>query len=152
MKMKVLKPINILLTVLVIMLFSACGKTENSGDSISVGGFPSESEEVIDEKSDIDSLIDSLEVYGHKEPYEKLYSMSTDCENVPDLTGTWNRTNVQSFFSGEIVISDVNSSGFKFTADEYYYSHSGWMEGEAKFVTDKCAVAKYEDSVDDDEE
>lgn len=32
------------------------------------------------------------------------------------------------------------------------YSHSGWMEGEAKFVADKCAVAKYEDSVDDDEE
>ena len=44
MKMKVLKPINILLTVLVIMLFSACGKNENPGDSISVGGFPSESE------------------------------------------------------------------------------------------------------------
>lgn len=152
MKMKVLKPINILLTVLVIMLFSACGKNENPGDSISVGGFPSESEEVTDEKSDIDSLIDSLEVYGDKEPYEKLDSMSTGCENVPDLTGTWNRTNVHSSFSGEIVISDVNSSGFKFTADEYYYSHSGWLEGEAKFVADKCAVAKYEDSVDDDEE
>ena len=26
------------------------------------------------------------------------------------------------------------------------------MEGEAKFVTDKCAVAKYEDSIDNDEE
>ena len=74
MKKRVLKPINILLTVLVIMLFSACGKTENPGDSISVGGFPAESEEVTDEKNDIDSLIDSLEVYGDKEPYEKLYS------------------------------------------------------------------------------
>ena len=49
MKMKVLKPINILLTVLVIMLFSACDKNENLGDSISVGGFPSESEKVTDE-------------------------------------------------------------------------------------------------------
>ena len=88
MKKRVLKPINILLTVLVIMLFSACGKTENPGDSISVGGFPAESEEVTDEKNDIDSLIDSLEVYGDKEPYEKLYSMSTDCDNIPDLTGT----------------------------------------------------------------
>ena len=117
------------------------------------------SEEATDEKSDdspdqndIAALIASIEVYGDKEPYEKLYSMSSECENIPDVNGTWNRTNIHSSLSGEIVISDVNSSGFKFTADEYYYSHMGWMEGEAKFVTDKCAVAKYEDLIDDDEE
>ncbi|MGN0142087.1 MAG: hypothetical protein ACI4AD_07645 [Roseburia sp.] len=168
MKRQVLKRTNILLAVLVIMLFSACAKNENPGDQISVdelnseqmqSAYSLESEEVIDEKSDdsskkidIDSLIDSLEVYGNKEPYEKLYSMSTACDNIPDWIGIWNRTNIHSSFSGEIIISDVNSGGFKFTADECYYSHSGWMEGEAKFVTDKCAVAKYEDSIDDDEE
>ena len=161
MKKQVFKRISILCVVLVIMLFSACDKNDSTGDSSSVDELNSEqtqstnSIEVEDnssKKSDIDSLIDSLEVYGDKEPYEKLYSMSTDCDNIPNLTETWNRTNVHSSLSGEIVISDVDSSGFKFTADECYYSHSGWMEGEAKFVTDKCAVAKYEDSIDNDEE
>ena len=161
MKKQVFKRISILCVVLVIMLFSACDKNDSTGDSSSVDELNSEqtqstnsieAEDNSSKKSDIDSLIDSLEVYGDKEPYEKLYSMSTDCDNIPNLTETWNRTNVHSSLSGEIVISDVDFSGFKFTADECYYSHSGWMEGEAKFVTDKCAVAKYEDSIDNDEE
>lgn len=168
MEKQVLKRINILMAVLVIMLLGACGKNENSDNPISVDELNSEqsqsddslsSEEVSDEKgddsskkSDIDSLIDSLESYGNKEPYEELYAMSTDCDTIPNLIGTWNRTNIPNSLSGEIVISDVDSGGFKFTADVYYYSHSGWLEGKAKFVTDKCAVAKYEGSVDNDEE
>ena len=177
MKKQVLKRKNILFVALVMMVLNACGKNEITGDSISTGELNSEqtqsvyssesgsdpeseaSKEATDEKiddsldqNDIAALIDSIEAYGDKELYEKLYAMSTDCDNIPDVNGTWNRTNIHSSLSGEIVISDVNSSGFKFTADEYYYSHMGWMEGETKFVTDKCAVAKYEDSIDDDEE
>lgn len=177
MRKQVLKRKNILFATLVMMVLSACGKNEITGDPVSTGELDSEqtqsvylsesgsdpeseaSKEATDEKiddssvqNDIADLIDSIEVCGDKEPYEKLYSMSTECDNIPDVNGTWNRTNIHSSLSGEIVISDVNSSGFKFTADEYYYSHMGWMEGEAKFVTDKCAVAKYEDTFDDDEE
>ena len=122
MKKQVFKRISILCVVLVIMLFSACDKNDSTGDSSSVDELNSEqtqstnsieAEDNSSKKSDIDSLIDSLEVYGDKEPYEKLYSMSTDCDNIPNLTETWNRTNVHSSLSGEIVISDVDSSGFK---------------------------------------
>ena len=177
MKKQVSKRKNILFAALVMMVLSACGKNEITGDPVSTGELDSEqtqsvylsesdsnpeseaSKEATNEKSDdspdqgvIASLIDSIETYGDKEPYEKLYLMSTECDNIPDVNGTWNRTNIHGSLSGEIVISDVNPSGFIFTADETYYSHMGCMEGEAKFVTDQCAVAKYEDTLNDDEE
>lgn len=109
-----------------------------------------ENESMSEMNSSKASLIDSLENYGDKEPYERLYSMCTPCGDIPDLAGTWNRTNVHSSFCGVIEISDVDANGFNFTAEEYYYSHSGWMECEAKFITDKCAVAKLDDFMEEE--
>lgn len=144
MKKHVLKRKNLLFIIaFILMALNACGKNEIREDTKITNEVNSEQTQA--DQNEIDALIDSLEVYGDKEPYEKLYSMSSGCDNVPAAAGTWNRTNIHSSLSGEIVISDVNAGGFKFTADTYYYSHTGWIEGEAKFVTDQCAIAKYDE-------
>lgn len=144
MKKYVLKRKNLLFIIaFVIMALNACGKNEIGEDTKITSKVNSEQTQT--DQNEIDTLIDSLEVYGDKEPYEELYSMSSECDYMPAVAGTWNRTNIHSSLSGEIVISDVNASGFKFTADAYYYSHTGWIEGEAKFVTDRCAIAKYDE-------
>lgn len=144
MKKYVLKRKNLLFIIaFVIMALNACGKNEIGEDTKITSKVNSEQTQA--DQNEIDTLIDSLEVYGDKEPYEELYSMSSECDYMPAVAGTWNRTNIHSSLSGEIVISDVNASGFKFTADAYYYSHTGWIEGEAKFVTDRCAIAKYDE-------
>ena len=125
------------------------GLDEKTADSPHVDESEEETVNSIDvgesDEETADSLIASIENYGDKELFEKLYSMSTPCEDVPDWAGAWNRTNVHSSFSGVIDISDVDANGFRFTAEESYYSHSGWMEWDAKFVTDKCAIAKYDE-------
>lgn len=153
-----------LFVMMLTMSLNACGRNEvvvEPSDveekTIELTGVDELGEETVDsidvgesEEETADSLIASLENYGDKEPYEKLYSMCTPCEDIPDLAGTWNRTNVHSSFSGVIEISNVDANGFRFTAEEYYYSHSGWMEWEAKFVTDYCAIAKYDDSMEEE--
>lgn len=152
MKKNTLLMIRRLFLVMALTIFlNACSKNQVAVESsdedevtIDLTGVDKSKEETAD------FLIASLENYGDKEPFEKLYSMSTSCEDVPDLTGTWNRTNVHSSFCGVIDISDVDANGFRFTAEESYYSHSGWMEWDAKFITDKCAIAKYDELMEEE--
>ena len=93
MKKYVLKRKNLLFIIaFVIMALNACGKNEIGEDAKITSKVNSEQTQAA--QNEIDTLIDSLEVYGDKEPYEKLYSMSSECDYVSAVAGTWNRTNI----------------------------------------------------------
>lgn len=155
-----------------LMTFTACGADTAAGTQDEPGwyseqnatadpeiGNDSDAATTMDTDTDWDAktaeeLIAMLEPYGDKKPYEKLYEMRSACESIPDVSGSWHRTETHSELTGDIEISDVTNDEFAFTADLYYFSHSGWLEEIAYFVNNKCAIAKYDPpfEMEDDED
>ncbi len=125
---------------------AACGGAPG-GDGKENNGSVADSRE-----TEIQRLIDSLE-NGDTEGFVELYNMREQCQGNHEWEGTWNRTNVHSGHSAEIVVSKADEDGFWFSVEAYYYSHSGsWDDGRAYFVTDSFAVAEYVSDILDEKQ
>lgn len=81
--------------------------------------------------------------YGQQEEFIKIYEQIQPVEQAESFEGTWYRTDTASSLGAELTITDQTVEGFAFVGDFYYYSHSGWMEGNAKFVAPNVAIFEY---------
>ena len=70
----------------------------------------------------------------------------TDVPERPDITGQWHRTDCHSGQYGDVSISGQTAEGFSVTAECGYFSHTGSLEGTARFtVTDTAILEDYGD-------
>lgn len=81
--------------------------------------------------------------YGQQEEFIKIYSQIQPVEQAESFEGTWQRTEVANSLSAELTITEQTEEGFMFVGDFYYYSHSGYMEGNANFVAPNVAVYEH---------
>lgn len=99
--------------------------------------------DTIGEEEELEELIESLRVtIGEDEAYETLYSNKKALEDILELEGTWNRTQVHSSFSATVEVLNVTQTGFDYYVDAYYYMNMGMLQGQAFFVNDNTAISK----------
>lgn len=97
----------------------------------------------VDEDEQINELIDSLrQAAQENEVYETLYENKTTLEMIPDIEGTWNRTQVHSAFSATVDVTNVSEIGFDYYVEAYYYMNMGMLEGQAYFVNENTAISQ----------
>lgn len=99
-------------------------------------------------KREKDILIENIKENGmraEKTQYEQLYSMRATCENLPDISGTWNRTNVYSSESSILEIENVDGNGYDFLIRAQFADHSGYVEGRAYFISEYCAIYRLDE-------
>ncbi len=131
----------LLASMLVSLCLSACQNATELPESQAVVLQPEQpvEEEVPPAVQKLDLSVYHLE-YGQQEEFLKLYEQIQPVPDAEKYEGTWHRTDVASSVGAEITITDQTEDGFSFTGDFYYYSHSGWMEGDAKFAAPNVAV------------
>ena len=81
--------------------------------------------------------------YGQHEEFLKIYEQIQPVEQAENFEETWHRTDTASSLGADITITEQTAEGFSFVGDFYYYSHSGWMEGNALFVAPNVAVYEH---------
>lgn len=107
---------------------------------------PYDSNQYTEEEKDL--LIENIKENGmsaEKTQYEQLYSMRATCENLPDISGTWNRTNVYSSESSILEIENVDDNGYDFLIRAQFADHSGYVEGRAYFISEHCAIYRLDE-------
>ena len=80
-----------------------------------------------------------------KSAFETCYDEIVVLEDAESFTGNWNRTNTVSALGGNIVIEHQDEEGFEFQGELFYYSHMGWMEGKAYYLSQDTAIYRYDD-------
>lgn len=95
--------------------------------------------------NEISEIIESIKSENEFDDYEKLYAYVASVDNILEIEGTWNRTKVHNGLCSKVVISNVTQEGFDFDVEACYFSNMGMMTENAKFVTESCAVCRYED-------
>lgn len=73
-----------------------------------------------------------------------MYKSAT-CENLPDISGTWNRTNVYSSESSILEIENVDGNGYDFLIRAQFADYSGYVEGRAYFISERCAIYRLDE-------
>ena len=53
----------------------------------------------------------------------------------------WHRTNVHSATSAKLFIKNVTDTGFDFSFEAFYWSHTGFFHGQAEFVEENRAIS-----------
>lgn len=81
---------------------------------------------------------------GTPEKAETLYKMRSEIKSIPEIEGTWQRTNVPVSYSASIDISSVSAEGFDIVVNAYYYSHYGLLEGHAAWIDAGTAVCRFD--------
>lgn len=75
-------------------------------------------------------------------PTSSTTSQAILSKNKKNFEGTWNRTNVESSTQSTIEIKNVTNDGFDFSVEAFYWSHTGFFDGKAKFKSDNEAVCE----------
>ena len=136
---------NLLLSILLIITLTACGKTAV------IEPVKEAADDVVTDTSSVE--ISSYENLEFTEPnLAKIYESKNEMTDHADFSGKWTRTAVHSSLSADISIEKGDAEGFDFTGDFYYYSHSGEVAGRAYYVSNNTAVYKQleEDDIDGD--
>jgi len=98
------------------------------------------------EPTDTDTL-PSILFMGETMPYLPMPEVSEttrDAEiilNKDSYDGKWNRTNVWSAMPSSITINNVTEEGFDFDIKAFFWSHQGYIIGEAVFMDDSHAIS-----------
>lgn len=100
-----------------------------------------------DNTADLSGLITAIKNSSEKASFEKLYTMLATCNNTPEISGEWHRTDVHSSLPATVKISSVTDDGFDFSIEAQYYFHTGELDGHAYFVSENCAVCKVDEYV-----
>ncbi len=130
----------LLVSLLALLCLSACQNEPQA---------PTEPQTVVQEETQQQLPAQSLDLsaydlqYGQQAEFIKIYEQIQPMEQAESFEGTWHRTDVASGFGAELTITEQSEEGFAFVGDFYYYAHSGWMEGDAKFVAPNIAVFEY---------
>lgn len=66
-----------------------------------------------------------------------------------DFTGTWQRTDTYIACPSAIEITEQTETGFSFSVEAYYYSHTGMAGGTAYFTSENTAFWRNDDPFDD---
>ena len=80
-------------------------------------------------------------LYFEEEVGMALYKARTPQENALDFTGEWNRTNVPTYYSGKVTITNQDEYGFDVNGFFFWFAHTGDIMNErAYFVTEDLAL------------
>ena len=80
-------------------------------------------------------------LYFEEEVGMALYKARTPQENALDFTGEWNRTNVPTYYSGKVTITNQDEYGFDVNGIFFWFAHTGDIMNErAYFVTEDLAL------------
>nr|MBQ8252617.1 hypothetical protein [Lachnospiraceae bacterium] len=167
------KRIFVLLSLLLLMSISACGKTEETVEppemiqeessvvseepqeesAVAFGTIQEESTELPEEAQEepvFDLTAYDLQ-YDRREEFIKVYEQIQAQDEAENFEGTWQRSEVASSLGAELTITEQDEEGFSFIGDFYYFSHMGWLEGKALFVAPDVAIFEYTDDWGDEE-
>ena len=70
-----------------------------------------------DNTADLSGLITAIKNSSEKASFEKLYTMLATCNNTPEISGEWHRTDVHSSLPATVKISSVTDDGFDFSIE-----------------------------------
>lgn len=146
-----------LFTIAAVLMIGFCGcasedKSASAPDKGDISGIEAEATDVAQNvtgnpegEEEQFALSDYNLEYGGKSEFKKIYEKRTNVENAEEFEGEFCRTDVPVAYDGTLIISDQDSTGFDFMLGCGYYSHYGYMEGEAEFVSQNVAIFEYTD-------